>query len=485
MNQLHEFADESTEYGLQSLSTLFESVASTTHKLMARPGNNLGNPTLIFSVPMADFFRMSIIANDAAVGGVAQRKLDPDHAFKLAQFMLKGLVGAAKWASIASAPQLTEEFDRVLHRMGPQPYTAMQPVVVNVRTAGRRGSKLRAQKFPADGPAIGYEVAFTQRDLLFVVDGQHRRMGIELVLSFLDDLRRTRVYPKAKASLYPYGEDREVPDGELAVWEETYTVARGMCTVAVEAHLGLELEEERQLFHDLNNLTKRVERSLALEFDSSNPVNQFIKTSLIESDRIRLAKGDKIDWDDSDTGAMTRKDLVAVNAHLILNKSNINGATAADVDERSGVATRYWDAVLQCEGFGDKDARLRTVLAQPVVLKAVAKLTYDFAFGRPKQRNPEHLDRLLDGLTDFDFGHDNPIWRYYEFSEQERIAEKIVGLEKYLPTEGTGNRDVGAFDSSRNVMRFGSKHNDIFPIIGDMIRYQLGLPSRHADSDNA
>ena len=27
-------------------------------------------------------------------------------------------------------------------------------------------------------------------------------------------------------------------------------------------------------------------------------------------------------------------------------------------------------------------------------------------------------------------------------------------------------------------MRFGAKHNDIFPIIGDMIRWKLGLLSR-------
>jgi hypothetical protein len=27
-------------------------------------------------------------------------------------------------------------------------------------------------------------------------------------------------------------------------------------------------------------------------------------------------------------------------------------------------------------------------------------------------------------------------------------------------------------------MRFGAKHNDIFPIIGDMIRWKLNLPKR-------
>jgi hypothetical protein len=29
-------------------------------------------------------------------------------------------------------------------------------------------------------------------------------------------------------------------------------------------------------------------------------------------------------------------------------------------------------------------------------------------------------------------------------------------------------------------MRFGAKHNDIYPILGDMIRWKIGLPNRHA-----
>ena len=32
-------------------------------------------------------------------------------------------------------------------------------------------------------------------------------------------------------------------------------------------------------------------------------------------------------------------------------------------------------------------------------------------------------------------------------------------------------------------MRFGAKHNDIYPIIADMIRWKLALPSRKATAD--
>jgi hypothetical protein len=48
-----------------------------------------------------------------------------------------------------------------------------------------------------------------------------------------------------------------------------------------------------------------------------------------------------------------------------------------------------------------------------------------------------------------------------------------------LPADDGSNRDVGRFDPATQWMRFGAKHNDIYPIIGDMLRWQIGLPSRH------
>jgi hypothetical protein len=467
---------------MASLGNLFEKASSFDYQLLARPGNNLGNPTLIFSVPLADFFRLSIVANDPSQGEVAQRRLKEDHAFALGQFMLKGLVNAARAEAGDVTEEVAEAFDRISHVLNPQPYTAMQPVVVSLRSAGERGSNLRWEKFPETGPMLAAKVYLGQKDLMYVVDGQHRRMGVELLLNFLEEVRRNRMYPKAKSSLYPHDSAlREVPLEEQIVWEGVYTVARSTCTLAVEAHLGLTVEQERQLFHDLNNKGRAVEKSLALEFDMANPVNQFIKVELIEKGVVRLARGEKVDWDDADTGVMTRKELVAVNAHLILNKSNINSATATEVDERRQVALRFWEAVRQCDGFGETGARKRTVLAQPVMLKALAKLTFDFAFGRAKQRSAEHLSRLLDGLTELDFTHQNPLWRYFEMSEDERTREGLAGLADFVPDEGTGNRDIGAFDKSTEVMRFGAKHNDIFPILGDMIRFKLGLPSRRKD----
>ena len=302
---------------------------------------------------------------------------------------------------------------------------------------------------------------------------------MRLVFDFFRTVLQLHKYPKG--SLYPPADrGQEVSGDELAIWNQAYEAARTHCKILVEAHLGLNSDQERQLFHDLNNLTKKVESSLAFQFDNSNPINLFIKEELID-DGILEAKvidQDIVDWN-TDPGAISRKDLIAVNALLFLNKTNINGAKPADVDEKKVLARKFWEAVSQIPGFGAPLAKQQTVAAQPVVLKALAKIVYTHGFGR--QADPVILDHFWTGLPKVDFSHANPMWRYYAFSPEER-SQKCPGLDGYLPAEEGANRDLGAFNEVDKVMRFGAKHNDIYPIIGDMIRWQIGLPSRRDDT---
>lgn len=114
-----------------------------------------------------------------------------------------------------------------------------------------------------------------------------------------------------------------------------------------------------------------------------------------------------------------------------------------------------------------------------MVLKAVAKLVYDFAFSPRREEGTadQNLEKLLSGISDLDFAHSEPMWRYYEYDEHERSLAKLALLEKYLPaSDDKANRDVGSFQTG--FMRFGAKHNDIYPLLGDMMRWRLGLPAR-------
>ena len=121
---------------------------------------------------------------------------------------------------------------------------------------------------------------------------------------------------------------------------------------------------------------------------------------------------------------------------------------------------------------------MATVAAQPVILKALAKLVYDLGFG--KKADAQQLNTLLEGVSSIDFSHANPMWRYYQLDESQRQETGLQALKEYLPSDDEGfNRDIGHYDINATTMRFGAKHNDIFPILGDMIRWSLSLPSRH------
>jgi len=470
---------------MASMETLLVDSDNSARPEKVFVGHNLGHRSYLALIPMKDFYSMSKVANERQPDGTpaSQRPLNEAHATSLAKYILKGLVSSAiaYRANFNKPPSL--DLEKIYKTLGDQPYVAMQPIVTNLRTCNPGGADIQGQRMEdkATGETACFKVFLNQRDLLYVVDGQHRRYALEMVFEFLSEVRLNRKYPK-KPRLYPSDEKGILPQAILSAWDECDDVARSFCRIAVEIHLGLDWRQEQQLFHDLNNLAKKVEKSLALKFDSANPINRFIQSELLPNilQWEDVVDGDVPDWH-QDTGRWTFKDLAAVNAILFLNKTNIAGAIPADVEQKMDVSSRFWEAVSSVPGFGAKGARSVTVAAQPVLLKALAKLVYDFAFSKRRDsESDKNLEILLSKIPDIDFSHDNPCWRYYELSESERMSKGIVNLKSYLPPDGGQNRDIGGYDKINGWMRFGAKHNDIYPILGDMIRFQLGLASRHA-----
>lgn len=248
-------------------------------------GHNLGNRTFLMQMPMHEFFGMSEVANDPGRDGdqLAQRKLDPAHAQKLAVYMLKGLVSASIERRQISGKSVPEALKAMMDRLGRQPYMALQPLVVNIRDCDPRGADIRGERMldKRTDETAAFKVFLAQRHVLWVVDGQHRREGMRLVFGFLEFVRTTRAYPK-KGNLLGFNDGEDATPDDLKIWEECFEVARSYCTLLLEVHLGLHTDEERQLFHDLNRLGKKVDTNLALQFDNSNPINLFIKEKLIQ-----------------------------------------------------------------------------------------------------------------------------------------------------------------------------------------------------------
>src|SRR5262245_52908144 len=159
------------------------------------------------------------------------------------------------------------------------------------------------------------------------------------------------------------------------------------------------------------------------------------------------------------------------------NKGNISGATPALIEPREPEVLRLWERIIEIPHFGANHAKEHTVAAQAVVLKALAKITYDLNFSNRKPENASELyEKFLEGIHSIDFSHRNPLWNYYGLNADERSDERLEGLENYLPPGDGANRDLGGIQGG--FMRFGAKHNDIYPLLADMIRWELKLPSR-------
>ena len=444
-------------------------------------GFNLGNNTLALAIPFHEFYDRSAVANELNISttpaheneAVAQRSLNPEHSLGLAKYMIKGLFAALGHYYAKKGKVASNEYHELLHKVGTQPYLALQPMTANIRSCKFGGADLRFKKTP-DGKLT---VFLSNHHTLWIVDGQHRREGMNILHEFLRDLLLKHQYPKKPLLISGVEKGQQLTQGELAIWTDIYEIARSITTVLVEVHLGLTPDQERQLFFDLNNYARKVESALAFNFDQSNPVNIYIKDELIAGKRLKapVLDKDKADWKEA-SGGLTRKDLIAINAILFLNKTNIKGATPDDVAAKKDYANIFWKTVSEIPHFGEANAKQKTVAAQPVVLKALAKLFYSFQYG--KYPNTDSLIKLVKGIPSFDFSHGNILWRYYLLPEEDRERD-LKGLSSYLPSDADGaNRDIGAFFAADGVFRFGAKHNDIFPILGDMIRWGMQLPNR-------
>ena len=451
--------------------------------------NNLGSRTLVVAMPFRQFYEQSEVANRATIAAtpalegepVTQRELDLVHAGSLATYMLKGMVKTAIWTHERKGEVVPQGLFDLRDALGDQPYLGLQPITANLRTVtyGGKTLRMRVKHRDAEGNPIAHQVLLADHDTLWVIDGQHRRAAMDLLYDFVKTVVHSQKYPK-KSNIFPTEKKGEqLLASEAVAWNSVWEQLAGENTVVVEIHLGLDMEMERQFFHDLNNLAKKVSNSLALAFDASNPVNLFIKEKLLGESSVAgivVTEKDQKDWH-RDSGALTRKDLTAISSFLFLGGGNEKKCTPRHIEKMEDLAVKFWQQIAKIPNFGAEKARTKTVAAQPVVLKALAKLLHHFA------RTPEgkrYAHELLEAIPLFDFAHTNKVWRYYV---AKNTADPIVleGIAGYLPSDLEGqNRDIGAFDQANEWFRFSPRTNDVVPILGDFFRWMLKAPSRQA-----
>lgn len=143
---------------------------------------------MLTSLDIGTFIHQSMVGNDPLKGAVTQRKLDMNHARKMAVFIFKGLVNFAADRRKQESKGVPEEIQKIATYLGTQPYYAWSPIVGSIR------DKINEISVDQVDPTDKGELILNLRSnqLIWVVDGQHRRMAWKIVLDFLNQLVRDR-----------------------------------------------------------------------------------------------------------------------------------------------------------------------------------------------------------------------------------------------------------------------------------------------------
>ncbi len=470
-----------------SLSELDTATDSTAQTYKALIGKNLGSLTLKFSLPIKQFIDISAVGNRANVKNIegmkdefhAQRNLIRDHAVGLARYTLMGLVRSHIQDSEKAGKTVSEEISSVKKNLGDPPYASLQPLVTNIRQYNPNTNNIPITAIKnMNGQNTGvYDVTISQKHLLWVVDGQHRREGFDIVLDFLRKVTRNYKYPK-KGIFEPHQEI--ISDTLQSFWLSILEMALSSATVCIECHLGLNEEQEQQLFFDLNSKGRKVVQSLAYEYDHTDSINKFVAEKLIQDNVLtfKVSSSETSDWANDD-GSISRKDVNNITSLLCLGRMQSKGSTPQMVLDRNEYLTKFWTNICLSKNFGKQQAKMNTILAQPVILKSLAKLSFDLGFGHQQIRDTDGLGKLFNAikLGDLDFSHSNPLWRAL-FMTSEQRNKQFPGINKYVFISDDVNFDAGIYDTINDLVKFGSRHADILPRFGDLVRYKLGLKPR-------
>ena len=450
--------------------------SSTTRPIYGMLEMGISQRKLTFTMSIREFCDSSQVVNEEYLvnkegdgfskSKITQRPLDPKHAAGIASYVLRGLVSRKELDTVSGIS--LNRLNEIRHEFGTQPYFDLPPFICNWVELDKRG-----QLKPLGRNM--FEAQWTPGDMLRVIDGQHRREAFRLLMNWLGEVLSQRVYPKGTGFYQPKGE-RSLDMHDYQIWQAVHSSLNDV-TLTVNAHASLSVLEERQLFHDHNNTAKTVQKSISFDFDSGCPLNAYVK-QLVDGERPFKLRAGVVERDQSDwsrcQGTLERKHLVGVNARLFLNKTSAKNVSPELIETHASLADCFWMAVNRIRGFGSEGAKLKTVAAQPVVLKGIASLVNEI--GVRGGRSGE-AKALLDQIAStVNFSHRNPIWDVFNLSQADKRA--FPGLTKYLPsTAGGENRDIGARDA-HGRMRFAPRHNDIAPIIADLIRYKIGMDPR-------
>lgn len=392
---------------------------------------NQGLPTFSGRLTFEQFADLTVVhnrkwADDAgeSMDIVTQREIIESHANGLAMFILQGLVAAtiARAQDSGFPASAVKTLEGMQDRVGRSAHYALPPVTLVLPTSPE------VKPVEEAGETIAARLLLPAGKLFVVADGQHRREGARKVREFLNEVIANRRTPK-NVKFYP-AQDAPLTSDEVEGWVAVQETYRSWTMVAYEAHLGLDVDQARQMFTNYNCNVKPVKAATNLEFDQTNPINLWAKTWVLE--QLRLASAGKEPFD--------LRQLSTINGFLYLGKTSIKSAPFS-ISLLESKAREFWTTVLQTAEWKRPDSLLREV----AVLKGLAKAWF-YVFVAKRNNQFPKASRVREYIRTTVFNSD---W-----------AKAVPGLETHtVPTEdGRG-------------LRFSPAHNDIVArIVADALK---------------
>lgn len=326
--------------------------------LLGQLERNQGQPTFTGRMTLEQFADLTVVHNrrwaeDAGetMDIVTQREIIDAHANGLSVFMLQGLVAAtiSRGTDDGLTAQVLAELGKVQDAVGRSAHYGLPPVTLVLQ-----GEPEIHQIRDAGGEPIAARLYIPAGRLFIVADGQHRREAARRVREFLTELIANRRPPR-NAKFYP-ASDLPLTGDEMEAWVAVQDTFRSWTVVAYEAHIGLTVDQARQMFTNYNCYVKSVKADLNLSFDQSNPINTFAKEWL--KPQIEQTGGPGLDL----------RQMASINGFLFLGKSTIKSAPY-NVASLLASAREFWELVMAKDDWKRPGSLFREV----PVLKGLAK----------------------------------------------------------------------------------------------------------------
>jgi hypothetical protein len=404
--------------------SLQEALRATRQRALVLIGGvdrNQGRPTFTGRLTLEQFAELTVVHNrkwavDAgeSLDVVTQREIIDAYANGLAIFILQGAVDATtrRLSEDGLEGAVIEQLKMIQDRVGRSAHYGLPQVTLVLQ------GEPEVRTIAEDEEVVAARLVLPSGRLFIVADGQHRREAARRVRDFLNDIIENRRIP-TKVKFYPSSDSPMTAD-EMDAWVAVHETFRTWTMISYEAHIGLGVEQARQLFTNINCHVKPVKMELNLQFDQSNPINKFAREWLL----------DQVEMNAGGSNALDLRQLSSINGFLFLGKSTIKSAPY-DVTTMEASAKEFWTMVLQSEEW----RRPGSLLHDVPVLKGLAKAWfYVFVARRNKKSDRQVQIRTYIRKAKFD----------------RNWMESVPGLKDHtVPAE------------NESGFRFSPAHNDI------------------------